>query len=235
MQLRIQRLLSKHYRISNTEAMELLNKGEVKINEEIAQFNQRVYKTDQVICGKEVLQEAPTFQYIAMYKPRGIECTENTDIPNHLFTILPEAYHSLYTVGRLDKDTEGLLFLTNNSRFYDAIADSSSICEKEYRVTVKQILTEEAIQTMSSGMVIMGQQTRPCIVRRESDYIFHITLTQGLNRQIRRICYKLGYDIVELKRIRISNILLADLTKENLFRSLTSEEVHSILVKGSAV
>jgi 23S rRNA pseudouridine2604 synthase len=231
MQLRIQRLLCKHYRISYTEAMERLARGEVKINEEVAQVNQRVYKTDKVECGAETIQEAPEFQYIAMYKPRGIECTENTDIPSHLFTILPEAYHSLYTVGRLDKDTEGLLFLTNNSRFYDAIADSSSICEKEYRVTVEQVLTEEALQTMSSGMVIMGQRTRPCIVERKSDHVFHITLTQGLNRQIRRICYKLGYDIVELKRIRISSIQLGDLTIENPFRDLTSEEVHGILTK----
>lgn len=231
MQLRIQRLLCKHYRISYTEAMKLLANGEVKINEEVAQLNQRVYKTDEVVCGTEVLQEAPVFQYIAMYKPRGIECTENIEIPNHLFTILPEAYHSLYTVGRLDRDTEGLLFLTNNSRFYDAIADSSSICEKEYRVTVQQALKEEDLQTMREGMVIMGQQTRPCIVERISDHIFHITLTQGLNRQIRRICYKLGYDIVELKRVRISSILLDALSKENPFRDLTSEEVHAILSK----
>lgn len=231
MQLRIQRLLCKHYQISNAEALELLATGAVFINDKVAQANERISKTDRVVCRDTVLQEKITYQYLALYKPRGIECTSNPGITDRLSSILPEPYQHLYNVGRLDKDTEGLLFLTNDSRFYDAVADSSSSCEKEYRVTVTQILKEEDLQTMREGMVIMGQKTRPCIVQQINDHVFHIVLTQGLNRQIRRICYKLNYDIEELKRIRIGAISVEDLSQKKLFRSLTTEEVKGILAK----
>jgi 23S rRNA pseudouridine2604 synthase len=227
----IQRFICRKLSVSNPEALILLSTGAIQINGQKALPNQTITKADEVTHNEEVLQPAFIFRYIAMYKPRGIECTTNREIENNLLEVLPESHRDLFTVGRLDKETEGLLFLTNDARFYKAIADSKSICEKEYRVTVSRSLEEKDLQTIREGMVIMGQKTRACKVEQVSDGEFTITLTQGLNRQIRRICYKLNYDIVSLVRVRIGSVELGALSDVNRYLEMEVGEVDSFLNK----
>lgn len=181
-----------------------------------------VLKSDLVVVNGEVLQEGLTFIYYAYYKPRGIECTLNAAIENNLLHTLPFTEH-VYPVGRLDKESEGLLLLTNDGKLYKDIAFSDNFREKEYLVEVDKPLTYEAIQQLASGIVIMGQKTRPAYVTKITDQSFRIILTQGLNRQIRRMCYKLQYEVTMLKRIRITSIQLGDLMPGE-YRILKKEE-----------
>lgn len=188
----------------------MLNENRVLINKQKAVQRQNVLKTDSVELDGTLLQERIEHKYYAYYKPRGIECTLNAAIPDNLLELLPFEEH-LYPIGRLDKESEGLLLLTNDGKLYKDIAFSDNHKEKEYLVEVDTELSDEAISTLAEGIVIMGQKTRPAIVTRVGSHSFRIILTQGLNRQIRRMCYKLNYNVTMLKRIRITSVLLGDL------------------------
>ncbi|HWZ21593.1 MAG TPA: pseudouridine synthase, partial [Cytophagaceae bacterium] len=124
---------------------------------------------------------------------------------------LPSLPKPFFPIGRLDKESEGLLLLTNDGHFYRQIAPPDAFKEKEYIVKVDKLLIDEAIQQLASGVIIMGQKTRAAEVFKVDNFTFRIILTQGLNRQIRRMCYKLGYEVVSLKRIRIMSIELGNL------------------------
>lgn len=130
----------------------------------------------------------------------------------------------VFPVGRLDKDSEGLLLLTNDGGLYNKITHDKQHQEKEYIVTVDKAITEEAITLMSSGVKILGRITRPAKIKLIDDFTFQIILTQGINRQIRRMCYKTGYEVTSLKRIRIINILLNDLAPGE-WRAVSKEEI----------
>lgn len=199
--------LAKQLRISNKEAIALISENHLSINGEIATKDQCVYPTDFVCLKEETIQDAKQLHYIAFYKPRGIECTLNPDIPDNLLTVFTFPEH-LFPVGRLDKESEGLLILTNDGKYYNKIVHSKHHIEKEYEVRVDKPLTENALNQLRCGIEIMGQTTRPCIVNQVDESCFNIILTQGLNRQIRRMCYKLEYEVLELKRIRVANIQL---------------------------
>jgi 23S rRNA pseudouridine2604 synthase len=199
--------LVKQLSISNKEALNLISENHLLINGEVADKNQYISVTDLVCLKDQILQEAKKLIYIAFYKPRGIECTLNPEIPNNLLTVFSFSEH-LFPIGRLDKESEGLLVLTNDGKFYNKIAHSEQHIEKEYQVKVNEPLTEIALTSLRDGIEIMGQMTRSCIVNQLDEFSFNIILTQGLNRQIRRMCYKIGYEVVELKRIRIANIQL---------------------------
>lgn len=173
-----------------------------------------------------VLQEPVESIYIAYHKPRGIETTLNVSIPNNLAAELPFEQR-LFPVGRLDKDSEGLLLLTNNGQVYDKLLSKDRPQEKEYRVWVDKPITEMVRQQLENGVEIMGQTTLPCSVTLVDECTFAIVLTQGLNRQIRRMCYKLGYQVQRLIRIRIANILLNDLP-EGQWRKLSLQEIESL-------
>jgi 23S rRNA pseudouridine2604 synthase len=209
MHLRIQRFLAQRLKLSNPEVLQLMVEKRVFINDKPAVPNQLFSQRDAVRVDDTVLQEAKTYFYFALNKPRGIECTTNPEIPGNIIPFLPN--DQVYLVGRLDKDSEGLIFLTDDGKFYDAVADSSSNCEKEYYVETDAPIHDEQLQQLRSGIVIMGKKTRPCIVKRTGENSFNIILTQGLNRQIRRMCYKLGFMVTTLKRVRIGNVLLGDL------------------------
>ncbi len=184
---------------------------------------QRIERHDGVTINGKSIRVQEQFAYYAFYKPRGIECTLNPAIADNLMSILPFEEH-VYPVGRLDKESEGLLILTNDGRLYKDIALAEREKEKEYEVEVAQVLTSEAIQQWSEGLMVKGRITRPARVVQMNEYCFRIVLTQGINRQIRRMCYKLGYDVMRLKRLRITSIELGDL-KPGAYRVLKKEEL----------
>jgi 23S rRNA pseudouridine2604 synthase len=222
--MNINEFLVKRFHISKEKASTMLNENRVFINKQKAFQRQNVLKTDCVELDGTSLQKGIEHKYYAYYKPRGIECTLNAAISGNLLELLPFEEH-LYPVGRLDKESEGLLLLTNDGKLYKDIAFSENLKEKEYLVEVDQEITDEAIARLSSGIVIMGQKTRPAIVTKVSSRSFRIILTQGLNRQIRRMCYKLDYNVTMLKRIRITSVWLGDL-KPGEYRELGQTEMN---------
>jgi 23S rRNA pseudouridine2604 synthase len=195
----------------------------ITINGKAALANQPVYDTDAVELDGKPLQLPKELVYLAFHKPRGIESTLNKEIPCNLTEALtlPEG---VFPVGRLDKESEGLLLLTNDGMLYKSIANSKEFQEKEYLVEVNKELTEDALFQLATGIKIMGQMTRPAKVTKVDGCTFKIVLTQGLNRQIRRMCYKLGYEVTTLRRLRIVNIELGNLGLGEV-RSLEREEV----------
>lgn len=207
---RLQYLLVVRLQISNKEALNIIFSGKVLVNNIVAKSNCEITQTDEVLYEGKVLQEAKKLIYIAYYKPRGIETTLNTAIEDNLKAILPFE-EEVFPVGRLDKESEGLLLLTNDGTVYDKILRNENKTEKDYIVQVDKPITTDFLQAMSSGIVIMGKKTLPCKLIQINDFTFKITLIQGLNRQIRRMCYKLDYDVLSLKRVRIGNIHLGDL------------------------
>jgi 23S rRNA pseudouridine2604 synthase len=207
---RLQYLLVVRLQISNKEALNLIFSEKILVNGITAKSNCELTQTDEVIYDGKVLQEAKKLIYIAFYKPRGIETTLNVAIEDNLKAILPfEA--DVFPVGRLDKDSEGLLLLTNDGTIYDKILRNENKTEKEYVVQVDKTISSEFLEKMSDGIVIMGKKTLPCQLAQIDDYTFKITLIQGLNRQIRRMCYKLDYEVLGLKRIRIGDVNLGNL------------------------
>jgi len=207
---RLQYLLVVRLQISNKEALNLIFSEKILVNGITAKSNCELTQTDEVIYDGKVLQEAKKLIYIAFYKPRGIETTLNVAIEDNLKAILPFETE-VFPVGRLDKDSEGLLLLTNDGTVYDKILRNENKTEKEYVVQVDKTITSVFLETMSDGIVIMGKKTLPCQLAQIDDYTFKITLIQGLNRQIRRMCYKLDYEVLGLKRIRIGDVNLGNL------------------------
>ncbi len=221
----INEFLSKKLSSSGKNTLSLLQEKKVFVNGVPAKQKQFITTRDLIEWEGKVLQEPQHYFYLAYYKPRGIECTMNPEIPKNLSEAIPE-YTGFFPIGRLDKDSEGLLLLTNDGQLYKQIAPTEALKEKEYLVTVDQPLTPYAVQSLSEGMSIMGKQTRPAMVTPLAVDTFSIVLTQGLNRQIRRMCYKLGYTVLTLKRIRIMALLLGELSPGE-YRQITKEEIFS--------
>jgi 23S rRNA pseudouridine2604 synthase len=211
----IHQFLTKQLSCSTKKAISIILEKRVLINGVPAIQKQVISQEDTIVFDEKTIQEARPYFYYAYYKPRGVECTTDPEIENNLTNAVPIAGH-FFPVGRLDKESEGLLILTNDGKFYRKIADSEAHKEKEYSVTVDKTLTEEAIQHLSDGVVIMGKKTRTCQVKKINETSFNIILTQGLNRQIRRMCHKLGYQVFFLKRIRIDALKLGNLNPGDL-------------------
>jgi len=207
---RLQYLLVIRLQISNKEALNLILSGKILVNRIAVKSNCELIQTDEVIYEGRLLKEAKKLIYIAFYKPRGIETTLNIGIEDNLKAILPFEV-DVFPVGRLDKDSEGLLLLTNDGTVYDKILRKESKTEKEYIVQVDKLINSKFFETMSDGIVIMGKKTFPCQLAQIDDYTFKITLIQGLNRQIRRMCFKLDYKVLSLKRVRIGDVHLGNL------------------------
>jgi len=207
---RLQYLLVVRLQISNKEALNLIFSGKVLVNGITTKANCELTQTDEVTYDGKVLQEAKKLIYIAFHKPRGIETTLNITIKDNLKAILPFEV-DVFPVGRLDKESDGLLLLTNDGTVYDKILRKENKTEKEYIVQVDKLINSEFFETMSDGIVIMGKITFPCQMAQIDDYTFKITLIQGLNRQIRRMCFKLDYKVLSLKRVRIGDVHLGNL------------------------
>jgi 23S rRNA pseudouridine2604 synthase len=208
--IRLRTFIARHFKFSNEEADLMIGQGRVRVNGKSASPAAKIEQAEEIVVDGKVIREGILFSYVKFYKPRGIECTLNPGIENNLLTV----FHfpkKLFPVGRLDKESEGLLLMTDDGNIFKEIAWTESNKEKEYIVTVNKIFDESFLERMREGIVIMGKKTRPAKVDRISEKTFRIILTQGLNRQIRRMCYKLEYEVEELIRVRIANVELGDL------------------------
>jgi 23S rRNA pseudouridine2604 synthase len=222
-EIRINKFLSEAGICSRREADRYVEEGKVKIDGIIAQIGSKVTGNSQVtFCGKPVKKEEKLV-LIACNKPEGIVCTTDQKEPNNIVDYLNYGMR-IYPIGRLDKDSEGLILLTNDGNIVNKILRAENYHEKEYVVAVNKEITLDFIKKMSSGVPILDTVTNPCTVTQIDKYTFQIILTQGLNRQIRRMCEYLGYKVVGLKRIRIMNILLGRL-KTGDFRNVTEREI----------
>lgn len=207
---KLQYLLVKKLQISNSYAKEIILLNKVMVNAENVCENLLIKETDRVVLNNQIVQEGKNIVYVALNKPRGIECTLNPLINNNLINFITFK-EKLFPVGRLDKESEGLLILTNDGYLFNKTINPKNEVEKEYIVTVNKVITNNFIEEMSRGVEIIGQTTLPCIVEKIDELTFKIILVQGLNRQIRRMCYKLDYLVTSLKRVRIGKVFLNDL------------------------
>ncbi len=214
---RLQYFLVKKLRISNKDALALIFEGKISLNGNRCVQNVEIRSSDEIKYEEKILQVGKTMVYYAYYKPRGIETTLNEQITDNLKQSLPINDKDVFPIGRLDKDSEGLLLLTNDGSIYDKILRNEHKIEKEYWVELDKPVTDDFIQKMSSGIEIMGKMTLPCVVKKSGEYAVTIILVQGLNRQIRRMCYKLNYEVLSLKRIRIGRIFLGNLQSNQYF------------------
>lgn len=211
---------------SRRQADLYIEQGRVTINGKEAVKGNRVREGDEVHVDGERLKSKKNTVYLALNKPKGITCT--TDQKDKTNVIDFVGYKSrIFPIGRLDKLSEGLLFLTNDGDIVNKILRAGNRHEKEYVVVVDKPFTATFVQQMSSGVRILGTKTLPCFVKQEGADRFRIVLTQGLNRQIRRMCETLGYSVKSLKRIRIMNITLAGLATGK-WRYFTAEEVRQL-------
>jgi 23S rRNA pseudouridine2604 synthase len=211
---------------SRREAEKFIVEGKVTINGKVTQLGNRVFEGDIVKVNGTLLQAKPKTLYIAYHKPVGIVCTTDS---KERYNIVKAIGHEerLFPIGRLDKPSEGLIFLTNDGDIVNKILRAGNNHEKEYIVTVNQPITAEFIQKMRSGIPILGTVTKKCLVEQLNKNSFKIILTQGLNRQIRRMCEYLAYDVTKLKRTRIMNVDLGNLEEGN-WRELTNDEMNQI-------
>ena len=208
---------------SRREADRLTELGKVEVNGKIADLGLKVSKTDVIfIDGKQISNNIKPI-YLAFNKPVGITSTTDTSIKSNIIDFInyPER---IFPVGRLDKPSEGLIFMTNDGDIVNKILRSKNNHEKEYVVSVNKKITPDFIIRMGGGIPVLDTITKICPVIKIDDFTFNIVLTQGLNRQIRRMCDFLGYEVKTLKRIRIMNIKLDNL-KPGKYRHFTSEEL----------
>lgn len=211
---------------SRREADKLINEQRVTLNGTIAVTGNRVFDGDIVKIDGKPLKSNPKTLYIAFNKPVGIVCTTDTKEKDNIVTFINHPKR-LFPIGRLDKPSQGLIFLTNDGDIVNKILRAGNNHEKEYIVSVKQAITPTFIDKMSSGVPILGTITKKCLVEKMDTHSFRIILTQGMNRQIRRMCEFLNYDVTKLNRIRIMNVKL-DKLPLGKWRELTDEEINQI-------
>ncbi len=211
---------------SRREAEKLIVDGRVSINGNLVKLGNRVCKGDIVKIDDKPLKSKPKTLYIAFNKPPGIVCTTDSKEPKNIINYInhPER---LFPIGRLDKPSEGLIFLTNDGDIVNKILRAGNNHQKEYVVTVNKQITSQFVKKMANGIPILGTVTKKCIVEKLNDFSFKIILTQGLNRQIRRMCEFLNYKVVTLKRTRIMNVNLKNLKKGH-WRELNDDEMKKI-------
>lgn len=214
---------------SRREADKWIEAGRVKINGKIAQKGNRVGENDQVTIDGKPLRSKPKSIYLALHKPPGITCTTDRKDKTNIIDFINHPQR-IFPIGRLDKPSTGLILLTNDGDIVNDILRVENNHEKEYIVTVNRPITNHFIKKMSNGLPILGTKTKKCVVERQSKFVFKIILTQGLNRQIRRMCEFLDYQVVTLKRIRIMNIHLGNL-KVGRWRNLTTDELKQLTLK----
>ena len=226
-QIRLNKFLSDAGYCSRREADRLVEQGVVKVNGKTAVMGQKVTINDSIMVkGKNISREEEQI-LIALNKPVGIECTTDLNNPDNIVDFI-NFDKRIYPIGRLDKNSQGLILLTNDGSIVNNILKGSNSHEKEYVVTVDKPVTDDFIKKMSTGVRIIDQVTRPCKVAKVKKHVFNIVLTQGLNRQIRRMCGELGYNVQKLKRIRIMNIELGNLPVGQ-YRKVTDSELKELM------
>ena len=225
--MRLNKYISETGLCSRREADARIEAGRVTINGVVATLGTQVAAGDVVCVDGKPVGGQERHVYIALNKPIGITSTVEPHIAGNLLEVVKFSQR-IFPIGRLDKDSEGLILLTNNGDIVNEILRSENEHEKEYVVTVDRPVTEIFLNGMASGVRILGTVTKPCKVRRIGAATFRIILTQGLNRQIRRMCSFFGYKVLKLQRVRIVNLQLGDL-KLGQWRQLKPEEVRGLL------
>ncbi len=208
--MRLNKYLSDAGVCSRREADRLVQDGRVMVDGKTAVLGMQIQEGQEILVnGKKVRREEKKV-LLLFHKPRGIECTANPKIKKNVISYIDYPIR-IYYIGRLDKDSEGLLLLTNQGELVNKMMRAGNCHEKEYLVTVDKPVTDDFIKKMSSGVPILGTMTRKCQVEKTGKKTFRIILTQGLNRQIRRMCEYLGYRVERLVRVRVMNLELGDL------------------------
>ena len=236
--IRLNKFISDSGFCSRREADKLIEQQRVNINGNIPELGTKVAPNDVVTVDGKQIQASATDKadrvYLAYHKPVGITCTTERHVKGNIIDAIGHKQR-IFPIGRLDKPSEGLIFLTSDGDIVNKILRAENAHDKEYVVTVNRPLNEHFIQKMSRGVPVLNTITKPCQVTMQSKMVFRIVLTQGLNRQIRRMCEYLGYEVVKLKRTRIMSVRLAGL-KVGQWRDLTADEMVEIngAVEGSS-
>lgn len=227
--IRINKFLSEAGVCSRREADRKLENGEIVINDRVAVMGDKVFPEDIVYVNGRPVQKEEEMILLVLNKPAGIVCTAEKREKNNVIDFLKYPKR-IYPIGRLDKDSEGLLLMTNNGEIVNKIMRSGNMHEKEYIVTVNKPVTESFVRGLAGGvpLVELNTTTRKCKVEKIANRKVRIILTQGLNRQIRRMCEYFGYRVEKLERIRIMNIQLGDL-KPGEYRKVTKEEYEKLM------
>ena len=224
--VRLNKYLSEAGVCSRREADRLIETGRVTVDGQRAQTGMRIVPGQVVKVGNKVVSKQDEMIVLAVNKPRGIVCTEERRERDSIVRFLNYPVRVTY-IGRLDKDSHGLLLMTNNGDIINKMMRAANKHEKEYKVTVDKEITEDFLKKMAAGVPILDTVTRPCTVKKIGKYTFSIILTQGLNRQIRRMCEALGYEVKDLLRVRVMNIRLDGL-KDGQYRKLTDQELNEL-------
>ncbi|QOL26135.1 23S rRNA pseudouridine(2604) synthase RluF [Thalassotalea sp. LPB0316] len=227
---RLNKFISESGFCSRREADKLISANRVTINGKVPELGTKVMPEDKVAVDGKAINAMPSNKsdrvYIAYNKPIGITCTTERHVKGNIIDAINHKQR-IFPIGRIDKPSEGLIFLTSDGDIVNKILRAENAHEKEYVVTVDKPISERFVSRMSRGVPILGTITKPCKVTMQSKFVFRIVLTQGLNRQIRRMCEYLGYDVKKLKRTRIMNVSIAGL-RPGQWRDLTDEEMKEI-------
>lgn len=225
--IRLNKYIASSGLCSRREADTLIENGKVTINGEVAVQGTKVNEGDVVLVNGRKITPDDDMVYIAFNKPLGVTCTTDKRDPSNIIDFIG-FNDRIFPVGRLDKNSSGLILLTNDGSIVNKLLRAENGHEKEYLVTVNRPYDKNFIKQMESGVPVLGQLTLPCKLKPAGDKSFKIILHQGLNRQIRRMCEYLGYKVTKLKRIRFMNIYLGDL-ETGKWRYLTSDEKKELL------
>ena len=226
--MRLNKYISETGISSRREADSWIEAGRVQVNGQVATLGTQVNEGDTVLVdGRPVGRRSQQHVYIALNKPPGITCTTERHVRGNIVDYIHHQ-ERIFPIGRLDKDSDGLILLTSNGDIVNEILRSENNHEKEYVVDVDQWVTEDFLQGMGGGVPILDQVTKPCRIWKAGPRRFRIVLTQGLNRQIRRMCEHFGYEVRRLQRVRIINIELGEL-KPGQWRDLSREELQRLL------
>jgi 23S rRNA pseudouridine2604 synthase len=225
--VRLNKYLAETGACSRREADQWIEAGRVTVNGKPAVLGTPVAEGDEVLLDGQPLREKPRKVYIALNKPVGVECTTDRDVPGNIVDFVAHR-ERIFPIGRLDKDSEGLILLTNDGDIVNTILRAENEHEKEYVVAVDRPLTPAFLAGMAGGVPILDTVTNPCKVMQVGRNTFRIVLTQGLNRQIRRMCEHFDYTVRRLQRVRIMHIRLGDLPLGR-WRNLTPEELRGLL------
>lgn len=225
--MRINKFLSETGVCSRREADQWIEAGRVQVNGVVAVLGTKVDDGDLVLVDGQPLAAKPARVYLALNKPAGIECTTDRDVAGNIVDFVAHR-ERVFPVGRLDKDSEGLILLTNDGDIVNRVLRAEHEHEKEYIVSVDRPLTPEFLAGMANGVPILGTITNPCKLTQVGRNTFRIVLTQGLNRQIRRMCEHFEYTVRRLQRVRIMHVQLGDLPVGK-WRNLTPAEIRPLL------
>lgn len=224
--MRLNKYLSDAGICSRREADRLIREGKIQVDGKTAVLGMQIEEGQEILVNGKTVHREEKKVLLLFHKPRGIECTADLKIKKNVISYIDYPIR-IYYIGRLDKDSEGLLLLTNQGELVNKIMRAGNCHEKEYVVTVDKPVTEDFIKKMSNGVPVLGTVTRKCLVEKTDENTFRIILTQGLNRQIRRMCEYLGYRVKRLKRIRVMNLKLKDLPVGQ-YREATKKELEDL-------